>query len=196
MTSSLLPVLHRFLAVMILVGGAVLIWALAVQPVTDKFRTYREDTENAQTLIAGYSRIGNSRTQLEAHLTKLQRSHSSRSRVLKGASVMLAAAQLQNQVKKIISANKGTMKSTQVIPGKKVGPFQKITVRVRMNADTESLYNIFYDLEASHNYRFLDNVEIRAQRAKRAGRRKAARNAATVLDVRFDVYGYMRDEAS
>jgi general secretion pathway protein M len=193
MTLSLPPALRRLLALMILVGGLGLIWALAVQPITDKFRAYRENAENAQALLAHYGRIGDAHARLEARLSALRRSQSSRIRVLQGASVSLAAAQLQNDVKRIIRANKGNLKSTQVIPGKKEGSFQKIAVRVRMDADVESLYKIFYGLEASHIYRFLDNVEIRA---RHAARRVAVGNTAEVLDVRFDVFGYMRDEKS
>ena len=56
-------------------------------------------------------------------------------------------------------------------------------------ADTEAVKTIFYALESTNPDLFLDKID------RRASRRRARKNqSASDLQVRYDVYGYMRVE--
>lgn len=193
MTPSMPPLLRRGLALAILIAVLGAAWSLGAVPLLESFRDYREDADQSRLLLARYARLGAGLADLEARRAELDRRRQTGGRVLAAASPALAAAQLQNDVKRLIGGHGGSLKSTQVIAGGMDGPFRKVTVRVSMNADIESLQRIFYGLETAHIYRFVENVEIRA----RVGRRRvAAGTATTPLDVRFDVFAYMREEGT
>ena len=59
-----------------------------------------------------------------------------------------------------------------------------------MSTNTDGLFRIFYDLESTLPYLFLDGIDI-ASRERRV-RGTAAGNEAGTLSVSYDVYGYMR----
>ena len=54
--------------------------------------------------------------------------------------------------------------------------------------NTAALQRVFYDLESATPFLFLDNVEIRSRPARRA----SGPEDDPILEVRFDLYGYMR----
>lgn len=191
MTLSLQPLVQRLAAVALLVAVAGLGWLAVVQPLANAYQRQRAEIAHTQSLLARYERLGDARAALEARLAELEDRQAAGRRVLTAASPSLAAAQLQNDVKELVGRHGGDLKSTQVIAGDREGPFRKITLRASMDADLTSLQRIFHGLEASHVYRFLDNVEIRARLARR---RTEATSVPTMLDVRFDVFAYLREE--
>jgi hypothetical protein len=59
-----------------------------------------------------------------------------------------------------------------------------------MSTDTDGLFRIFYDLESTLPYLFLDGIDI-ASRERRA-RGAVGGGEVGTLSVSYDVYGYMR----
>ena len=51
-----------------------------------------------------------------------------------------------------------------------------------------AVQRVLYDLEASSPYLFVDNLYLRARPAER---RAESADSDPILDVRFDVYGYL-----
>jgi hypothetical protein len=69
------------------------------------------------------------------------------------------------------------------------GKFRRIIVRGQMATNTVAMQRIFYDIESASPYLILDNIDIRARPSPRT-----PENGPTdpMLDVRFDLYGYVR----
>ncbi len=190
---ALSPVMRKVVAVAVLaaVVGAFLL--IVVQPVVTRFTAYGETIDRSRDLLARYERLGNSRPELEAQLVQLRKAQASAGGFLEGASVELAAATLQNKIKTVIKESGGNLRSTQIlrVEDDADGLFRRVGVRVTMTGTVESLHEVFYALETSVPYLFLENIDIRGRRSQNA--RKKVANAA-VLQVRYNAYGYMEVE--
>lgn len=186
---TLSPALRRILAVAILAAPLAALWGLVVEPVTTKFESYDQSIAQSQALLARYLRIGAARERLQRQLKEVRRTQASLGGFLEGASGELVAAQVQNKVKGLVEANEGRLKSIQILKEQEENNFRRVAIRVTMVADTEAVQKIFYALESTNPYLFLDNIDIRASR-----RRARKNQSAGDLQVRYDVYGYMRVE--
>ncbi len=192
---TLSPALRRILAVAILAAPLAALWGLVVGPVTTKFESYDQSIAQSQALLARYLRIGAARERLQRQLKEVRQTQASLGGFLEGASGELAAAQLQNKVKGLVEASAGRLKSIQMLKEQEENNFRRVAIRVTMIADTEAVQKTFYALESTSPYLFLDNIDIRASRRVRASRRRARKTqSAGDLQVRYDVYGYMRVE--
>ncbi len=185
--------LSRILALALL--GAVLatLYLLAVRPMTEQYLHYRQSIDQSQDLLGQYGRLGASLPALQSQLDELDRRRVSAGTQLQGASDALVAADLQNRIKGIVDARGGQLTSTQILAAKDEAELRRIGIRVQMTATVDALYQIFYDLESGKPFLFLDNIDIRQRRARR--RRKEAADDSN-LAVRFDIYGYLRTEAT
>lgn len=185
------PVLSRSLAVALLGLVLAALWVLLVEPLTAKFESYDRSIGHSRELLARHMRIATGRAQLEARLAALRQARFSTGRFLEGGGTELVAADVQNKVKSLIDANGATLKSMQILPAQEEDIFRKVTVRVNMSANTEALQKIFYALETANPYLFLDNADIRSQRSRARRGRSVSQGE---LQIRFDLYGYMRVE--
>lgn len=185
--------LSRILALALL--GAVLagLYLLAVRPMTEQYLHYRQSIDQSQDLLGQYRRLGASLPALQSQLDELDRRRTSAGTHLQGASDALVAADLQNRIKGIVDAHGGQLTSTQILAAKDEAELRRIGIRVQMTATVDALYRIFHDLESGKPFLFLDNIDIRQRRARR--RRKEAADDSN-LAVRFDIYGYLRTEAT
>ena len=185
--------LSRILALALL--GAVLagLYLLAVRPMTEQYLHYRRSIDQSQDLLGQYRRLGASLPALQSQLDELDRRRTSAGTHLQGASDALVAADLQNRIKGIVDAHGGQLTSTQILAAKDEAELRRIGIRVQMTATVDALYRIFHDLESGKPFLFLDNIDIRQRRARR--RRKEAADDSN-LAVRFDIYGYLRTEAT
>ena len=191
--TALSPLVSRSLAVAILVAALAALWVLLVAPVTEKFEGYGRSISHSRELLVRHLQIAAQRARLETELEELRRAQSSTGRFLEGGGIELVAAEAQNKVKNLIDANGATLKSTQILPAQEKDNFRKLTIRVTMSADTEALQKIFHALETANPYLFLDNIDIRSRR-RRARQGRSVRQGE--LQIRFDLYGYMRIEGS
>lgn len=188
--TAISPLLSRVLALALLVAVLAGVYG-AAEPLLAEYQAYGTSIDQSRELLQRYQRIGNTRSPLQKQAEELRRRLRARGGYLPGASDSLAAAELQNRVKKIVRAAGGTIKSTQTLTPKDTRGLRQIDIRVQLSADIVALQKSVHALEADDTYLFLDNVDIRRQRSRR--RRKSA---ATVppLVIRFDVHGYRRPE--
>ena len=197
--SALSRPVRRLLAIAILALALLAAWTVAVRPLAAKFVYYRQSIAQSHDLLAGYRRVGAARPSIERSLTDARGAQAAQSSFLKGASIEIVAAELQNTVKRIVTTGGGTLKSTQLRPHEDSEAWRRVAIRVDLAADVEALVRILHSLEAANPYLFVDNVSIRAPRAARRARRKTAAPARPAagtreLRVRWDVYGYMRTD--
>ena len=68
--------------------------------------------------------------------------------------------------------------------------FQRVTIKVRMRCELDDLSKVFYNLEGETPYVFVDNVSIYRQISRRRRGRETVQQR--ILDVRFDLSGYIR----
>ena len=190
--NGLSPAVSRLLALVLLAAAALGAWAGIVEPVKLRFAEHDRTIEQSRDLLSRHMRIVLERQQLEAQLAALRETQSTAGRLIEGDSVELATAGIQNKLKALANANDAELKSTQILPAEDGETFRKVAVRVTMMADTEAAQAVFHALETATPYLFLDRLDLRGP--KRRSRRKNKNQG--ILQVRFDVFGYMRIDGS
>jgi general secretion pathway protein M len=187
--TQLSPQMRRFLAWALLAAVLALPYLLIIRPVIAHYQETAETISQRQELLARYRQIAAGRSAFEERLIQLQDDALQAGAYLSGDSEALVAAELQNQVRTLIEAEGGRLESTQILPGTDENGFRRVTIRVRMTADIDSLFRIAYALEGGQPYLFIDSIDINARQA-RTGRVISGEEGA--MTVGCDVFGYMR----
>lgn len=189
-------VLQRFLALTILVALLAGLWLFVAAPVAAKIELHRESIAQSRDLLVRYRRLAAGRTEIAKALDQARGARAATGRFLDGSSSEIVAAELQNDVKTMISASGGTLKSTQLLPHEDTEEWRRVTIRVNMSASIETTIAVFHAIETANPYLFLGNVQIRAPRSLTRRLKRTKVTAATgQLQVRYDVAGYMRVKA-
>ena len=189
MNVALSPRLSRALALTIFI---VLLWFLysgLVQPLLDHYAEARNSGEQLESVLARARQAGRTLSDLQTELTRLKGHGVSGAGTIQSANESLAAAELQNRIKSSVEAARGELRSTQILPSREEGVFQRISIRGQISGNLEALQRIFYEFESTSPFLFLDNVDIRVRPVRQ---QNEAASDNPVLDVRFDLYGYIR----
>ena len=191
------PLVSRLLAVFLVIAPMGIAYALVIEPLYEAYRGYEGEIERSRDLIARYGRIGATREPLERQHAELQKRARSTGGYLQAKSATLAAAKLQNRVKRIVTRNGGSIRSLQTLPPQNERDLERVTIRIQMTARIEQLQKIFHTFETGQTHLFVDDVNVRVQRARRTRRRsKAPVKDERLLSVRLNLDGFARREGS
>ena len=188
MTPALTPRASRLLALGILAALLLLAFFGFVSPLLDAYRQAGAASEQYRAALEHTRNTGSDLAGLRAELAHLKEHQASAVGFMQGSNPSLAAADLQNRIKSSVEAARGELRSTQILPARDEGAFRRISIRGQIAVNMAALQRVFYDLESATPFLFLDNVEIRS----RPARRSTSPDDDPVLEVRFDLYGYMR----
>ena len=189
MNVALSPKLSRGLALTILVALLSFVYSGLVQPLWDHYAAARSSRAQLESGLLRAKQTGRTLSELQAELARLKGHGMSGAGTIQSPNESLAAAELQNRIKSSVEGARGELRSTQILPSREEGAFQRISIRGQISVNLEGLQRIFYELESTSPLLFLDNVDIRV-RPLRQSNEAATDNP--VLDVRFDLYGYIR----
>jgi general secretion pathway protein M len=189
MKIALSPMVSRFLAGMLLLLVVLTVAVGVVMPTIDNLAGAELSNQEYRLALARSRVLDQELKNVSRQLTETRQVQASQSGFLEGANESLATAQLQNRIKTIIETGGGELRSTQVLPVRDEGKFRRIIVRGQMATNTAAMQRIFYDIESASPYLILDNIDIRARPSSRAPENDPT---DTMLDVRFDLYGYVR----
>lgn len=126
-------------------------------------------------------------SRLQSHHEQLKQSLARSRHYLKSGSEALASASLQGVINRVAGSKGMEVLSTQILPARQESDFIRIALKVRMRGKLDNLLKVFYALETDQPYLFLDNVSVRSNR-----QRRYMVNAEPLLDVDFDLIGYMQ----
>jgi general secretion pathway protein M len=188
MTRSLTPRASRALALGILAALLLLAFFGFVSPLLDTYRQASSSAEQYRVALEHTRHAGSDLAGLRAELARLKEHQASAVGFMQSSNSSLAAAELQNRIKSSVEAAHGELRSTQILPAREEGAFRRISIRGQIAVNTAALQRVFYDLESASPFLFLDNVEIRSRPARRSG----GAEDDPILEVRFDLYGYLR----
>jgi general secretion pathway protein M len=190
--AGLPQVQRRILAVLLLLVAAAVAARLLVFPIWTTYVGTRDAIAQTEDNIARYSRLSIQVEALRSLVGELEQADDLARYVLAQESEPLAAAALQDRVKSIVTNSGGTLTSTQVLPTVAEQGFKRVIVNVRMAVTVDALQRVLYELENNLPYLLADNIIILS---RGAGKRRRKVTAVDSLDVRFNLYGYMRDAA-
>jgi len=181
---------RRILAVLLLLVCAAVVVRVLIVPIWSAYIGNRDAIARIEDSIARYSRLSAQVDGLRSAVGELQQSDDLARFVLAQESEPLAAADLQERVKAVVTSSAGTLTSTQVLPTKPEQGFKRIILNVRMAVSTDALQRVLYELENDLPYLLVDDIVILSRAARK---RRRTTQAVDLLDVRFNLYGYMRD---
>lgn len=188
---TLSPVAGRLLAVLILVAAVALVYLGAVQPLIDDYQATGDSIEDLQAAITRFRRVAAELPARRAQLAALRQRQAASEGFLQGTNDALVAAQIQNRIKALAEAAHGELKSTQVLPVLDEGKYRRITIRVQLALDLGAAQRLIYGVETASPLLFLDNLDMRAHAVdRRRDRDRISEDPG--LDLRLDVYGYVR----
>lgn len=184
---------RRILAVVLLLLVIAFVVRAVAMPVWSTYVDNREAIAQMDETIARYSRLSTQVETLRSAVGELQESDDLARYILAQESEPLAAAALQERVKSVVTRSGGTLSSTQVLPAESTQGFKRVTVSVRMAVSIEALQRVLYDLENDLPYLLADEIVILSRGARKRRRKNQPELAVDQLDVRFNLYGFMRD---
>ncbi len=169
--------------------AVVLVLAMIFLPWWYRMQFYDAAASQSADRIERYQRLLDSRPLLEKRLKALRQDLRKRNYFIAAANPELAAAELQNRVKKIITGAGGKLISTQKLDADKDGDTQEIKIKVRMKGDVEALAKVLYELEAQLPIIMVQDISIRSRRTVKG--RRQNRVEGYELDVSFGLVGYL-----
>ena len=177
---------RQLLALVILTVLMVIIFTLTIAPLWALNRHYLDTIDQHERHLEILQRTVAAGSELRSRHEQLKRMLASNRHYLKSSTEALAAADLQGIIKRISRAKDMEVLSTQILPTTEESDFIGVTLKVRMRGKLENMVRVFHALETGQPYLFLDNISVRSrlQRSRKA-------NFVQMLDVEFDLIGYM-----
>ena len=182
-------VLKRGLALAILAVIAGVAWFGIASPLTDFVEDRDADLDQSMKLLAGYKRTAMTQPAVEAGLNGLRAQDAALIGLIDGTTTEVAAAKLQGEIRRIIAANKGEIRSEQNLPTNKVGDFERLEIRYEFAAPMNSLRDVFHQIESYVPYLFIDVLQISAPENLRPD---GDVDAGLKLTVRWSIHAYRR----
>jgi len=191
MSLRLSPRRGRGLALAILVAAAAAVGLAIALPLQGTIEARRKTVQSQLKLLAAYRRAEAQRPVVEAELKALKTAQAATAGLIDGATPPLAAARLQTEMKKIVEAHGGEIRSVQNLPPALVEGFETIELRYDITLPMKALGPVVYEVESHTPYLFIDGVDIHAPEAL-ASDQPAAQEPK--LGIRWDVRAYRRAE--
>jgi hypothetical protein len=164
-----------------------LLAASVTMPVYAGFAAQIADRDAMLQRLAIYRAEIDARPRLQAELKTIRGQAQSASSLIKSDSAALAAAQMQNDIKAIVAANKGEIRSTQIVPVVKTGGFETIAVAYDFLVPVSHLRALTYAIEADTPYLFLDAIDMVAPQNSQT---TSAPGVSPELEIRWTIRGY------
>ena len=164
-----------------------LIYLALVLPALSSRQKINDRVEDLEFQVQRFKDKENQIAFLQEQQKTLKQNYSNKEYFFPEKSQALAAADLQRQIKALVESNGGDLVSTQAIESQNSEFHPKVTIKVHMRSDMETLQKVFYELAVNRPLLFTDKITIQ-QRRRTRGRQQ--RDVAH-LQVRFDVTGYI-----
>jgi general secretion pathway protein M len=186
---------NRLAAVLILVILAIMVYLLCFHWFILRHLDYNSEIADLSDQLGRFERVAAQRTEYETLLQALQERKADENLFLSGKDFNEAAAGMSERLSQMITVQADD--SCQIFSRQPVRPrvqerFEKVTVNVRMRCGVEDLKKVLHSLETGVPMIIADEVTVIKPRSRR--RRSSNQNAASgVLDIRFNMSGYLRD---
>jgi general secretion pathway protein M len=189
----------KALALGLLVAAGLAVYSVAIEPLYLEYVQLQQSIDQSHRLLAKYRKLEGGRAGLEADIAEMKTRDSRDGDYLTAASETLAGAEIQGRLKTVFESVGAEQRSVQTLAPETADGLIRVTVRAQFTAESAALYQLLYQLETEAPLLFVDNLDIRRKQNRRRRRREAAEaqpDAAGPLDVRMDLYGYLRGPAA
>lgn len=198
--NALNPKQSRILALMILLLLVVALFVLILQPLYNRYVTASDEIDRLEHQIAVYTRVASGLMESEAELDSLLQNNPIADLYLAETKPTLAAAELQQQLNRMVSQSGGQVVSTQILQRNTDTVLPTVSLQVHVRSEIDELVRLLHQVESGKPLLFIENLVISSvarrpvQRANRARQRQQLNRVLPSLDVRFDLIGHSGKE--
>jgi hypothetical protein len=183
---------RKYLAIALLIFSVFLLTILVFRPLWNQYANGQAEVEQTRDHISRFESIQLRAKDNQRLLEELQGYASVAQYLLSGGSSDLAAARLQQKIKSIIVNAGGQLVSTRKLALDAGALLQPVGVRVKMRADINAIKKILHAFESHVPLLKVDEVAmIQRNRSSDSRRRSSHTNTAPVIEMRFNVSGYL-----
>lgn len=187
---------NRLAAILILAIVLILVYLSCFHWFILRHMAYSEEISSLSDQLGRFQRVAAQRGQYQGMLQALEERKSDQSLFLSGDDFNEAAAGMSEQLNQMISTQ--TEDTCQIVSRQPVRPrveerFQKVTVNARMRCGIEDLKKIIYSLENGIPMILAEELTVIKPRSRRRSSRSQSVPQETLLDIRFNMSGYLRD---
>ena len=186
------PIIERMLALALLLGLVLLVAVFGILPLVERARLTDEALEYNREMIARLSRSAANPGSYDAQIDLLRARINDSGLYIRAATEPLAAAAVQEHLKRAVGLHGGELRSVQSLPSLAEENLTRIGLRVVMTGVLGPTIHVLNELESGEPYLFVDNLQIKSSKRRR---RRTQEQAVGRLSIRFDVYGYLPPEA-
>lgn len=188
----------RLTALLILAIVLLLVYLACFHWFILRHREYTAEISDLSEQLARYQRVAEQRSAYENVLQSLQDRKSDENLFLEGIDFNEAAAGMSERLSQMISVQ--AEGNCQIISRQPVRPrvqerYERVTVNVRMRCGIEDLKRILYSLETGVPMVIADEITIIKPRTRRRSANAQQAESGQLLDVRFNISGYLRTSA-
>jgi len=186
-----LPKLWSRVAAILLATVPLILFFFAVaQPILDRYAQIVSDLQVNKDLLNRISIGLEDQEELRRRLARLQTLAEGNRAYIRSETEALAEAKLIERLNEIARAHGVLLRSTQSLNAGDYGGSQRVSLRVSFSTDFKRLVDLIYDLESSHPFLFVDDIDIRSP-IRSADSEAANRTSSQPLSVRMDVFGLL-----
>ena len=153
---------RRRLAVGLLAAALIGLALLVLVPLWAAHRHYDTALDDLGQRLERYERLSEARPALERKLEGVK-AQGSRKFYLKATAPSLAAAEAQEQVRRIIEAAGARVTSVQVAQPKDDGAFRQFAVSAQLSANANALRRVLLAIDSAEPFLLVDTLSIRSQ---------------------------------
>jgi len=195
MALALQPGNSRLTAILILVIVLLLVYLTCFHWFILRHLEYSAEIDDLSEQLGRYQRVAEQRDEYEAILQGLLERKSDENLFLEGSDFNEAAAGMSERLSQMIGLQ--AEGSCQIVSRQPVRPrveerFEKVTVNVRMRCGIGDLQKVLHALETGVPMVIADEVTIIKPRSRRRRSGQQQSDAGELLDVRFNMSGYLR----
>jgi len=181
----------KLTAVLFFVIAVILIYLLCFHWFIIKHIDYSADISDLREQLGRFTRVAALRDTYEEKLRDLQANRSDQNLFLEEGDFNEAAAAMNERLGQAVDARAAN--SCQIVSRQPVRPrvqerYEKVTVNVRMRCGIDDVKSILYWLETSVPLIIIEEMTIVKPRARR---RRGEEQDTGLLDVRFNMSGYL-----
>lgn len=186
----------RLTAVLLFLITIILVYLLCFHWFIMRHLEYSEEISGLSEQLGRFETIAEQRGEYEALLANLQSRRADESLFLDGDDFNESAAVMSEQLNQMIRTQ--TEDTCQIVSRQPVRPrveerFQRVTVNARMRCGIEDLTKIIYSLETGVPMILAEELTVIKPRTRRRSSAGQAVEEVTLLDIRFNMSGYLRE---
>ena len=183
-------------------SAVVLVFALSVAalvlPWSAQNRRLNDDIASGMAQLGRYRHLIATLPGLRDELERVNSNQEFKAFYFDAPTPALAGAELQRKVQDIVTAAKGRLISTQLLPEEKEEQPARVRLRVQIQGATDTLLEVLYQLDEARPFLFVEQLSVRSsarpelpvQATRGQPPRRPPINEAGELTVRLDVFGF------